>query len=69
MKMKINLFYLFVLKHSNLESLKREKLLTTFMKEIKAKTEAYVEAEKSIGKQFLAPEKPEALYNLGNTHF
>ena len=39
------------------------------MKEIKSETEAYVEAEKLIGKQFLAPEKPEALYNLGNTHF
>ena len=36
----------------------------------KAETEAYVEAEKSYRKALsLAPEKAEALYNLGNTHF
>ena len=36
----------------------------------KAETEAYVEAEKSYRKALsLAPEKAEALYNLGNIHF
>ena len=36
----------------------------------KAETEAYVEAEKSYRKALsLAPEKAEALYNLGNTRF
>ena len=36
----------------------------------KAETEAYVEAEKSYRKALsLAPEKAEALFNLGNTHF
>ena len=71
MKMKINLFYLFVLITFKF-GISQTGEVTNHIYEgnKKAKTEAYVEAEKSYRKAIsLAPEKPEALYNLGNTHF
>ena len=71
MKMKINLFYLFVLITFKF-GISQTGEVTNHIYEgnKKAKTEAYVEAEKSYRKAIsLAPEKSEALYNLGNTHF
>ena len=71
MKMKIDLFYLFVLITFKF-GISQTGEVTNHIYEgnKKAKTEAYVEAEKSYRKAIsLAPEKSEALYNLGNTHF
>ena len=71
MKMKIDLFYLFVLITFKF-GISQTGEVTNHIYEgnRKAKTEAYVEAEKSYRKAIsLAPEKSEALYNLGNTHF
>ena len=71
MKMKINLFYPFVLITFKF-GISQTGEVTNHIYEgnKKAKTEDYVEAEKSYRKAIsLAPEKSEALYNLGNTHF
>ena len=71
MKMKIDLFYLFVLITFKF-GITQTGEVTNHIYEgnKKVKTEAYVEAEKSYRKAIsLAPEKSEALYNLGNTHF
>ena len=71
MKMKIDLFYLFVLITFKFGiSQTGEVTNHIYDGNKKAKTQAYVEAEKSYRKAIsLAPEKSEALYNLGNTHF
>ena len=71
MKMKIDLFYLFVLITFKF-GISQTGEVTNHIYEgnKKVKTEAYVEAEKSYRKAIsLAPEKSEALYNLGNTHY
>ncbi|PWH11017.1 hypothetical protein DEJ39_01625 [Bacteroidetes bacterium SCGC AAA795-G10] len=71
MKMKIDLFYIFVLITFKF-GISQTGEVTNHIYEgnKKVKTEAYVEAEKSYRKAIsLAPEKSEALYNLGNTHF
>ncbi len=69
--MKNNFFYFFLLLYTPLcFSQTGEVINHIYDGNKKAKTEAYVEAEKSYRKALsLAPEKAEALYNLGNTHF
>lgn len=71
MKMKTNFFYFFgLLKTLTVFSQTGEVTNHIFDGNKKADAEAYVEAEKSYRKALsLAPEKVEALYNLGNTHF
>ena len=69
--MKINFFYLFILLFTTLcFSQTGEVTNHIYDGNKKAEKESYVEAEKSYRKALsLAPEKAEALYNLGNTHF
>jgi tetratricopeptide (TPR) repeat protein len=71
MKMKTNIFYyLFLLLGYMGFSQNGEITNHIYEGNKKTETEAYTEAEKSYRRALsLAPEKAEALYNLGNTHF
>jgi tetratricopeptide (TPR) repeat protein len=71
MKMRVKLFYFSVILTIKIGFSQNEKITNYIYEGNKnSQTEAFVEAEKSYRKALsLSPEKPEALYNLGNTHF
>lgn len=71
MKMKVKFFYFSVILAIKIGFSQNGKI-TNYIYEgnKKTQTEAFIEAEKSYRKALsLSPEKPEALYNLGNAHF
>ena len=71
MKMRVKFFYFSVILTIKIGFSQNEKITNYIYEGNKnSQTEAFVEAEKSYRKALsLSPEKPEALYNLGNTHF
>ena len=71
MKMRVKFFYFSVILTIKIGFSQNEKITNYIYEGNKnTQTEAFVEAEKSYRKALsLSPEKPEALYNLGNTHF
>ena len=71
MKMRVKFFYFYVILTIKIGFSQNEKITNYIYEGNKnSQTEAFVEAEKSYRKALsLSPEKPEALYNLGNTHF
>ena len=71
MKMRVKFFYFSVILTIKIGFSQNEKITNYIYEGNKNnQTEAFVEAEKSYRKALsLSPEKPEALYNLGNTHF
>ena len=71
MKMRVKFFYFSVILTIKIGFSQKEKITNYIYEGNKNnQTEAFVEAEKSYRKALsLSPEKPEALYNLGNTHF
>ena len=71
MKMRVKFFYFSVILTIKIGFSQNEKITNYIYEGNKnSQTEAFVEAEKSYRKALsLSPEKPEALYNLGNAHF
>lgn len=71
MKMKVKFFYFSVILAIKIGFSQNGKITNYIYEGNKnTDTEAFIEAEKSYRKALsLSPEKPEALYNLGNAHF
>jgi outer membrane protein assembly factor BamD (BamD/ComL family) len=71
MKMKVKFFYFSVILAIKIGFSQNGKITNYIYEGNKnTQTEAFIEAEKSYRKALsLSPEKPEALYNLGNAHF